>query len=215
MRNQRKYKKKQLSHLEEFIKIIESSGEDYILIGDLNAKIGCKEDGIEGNNEEQNEAGKALLNLEKVTQGTIINKTPKCKGKWTRVNTQNDNEKAILDYVMTNESVYDDIIEMKIDEEKLYRLTRYKGKEIKETDHNTIIIEINDVRQQQKRDKRVKWNTKNKNGWNLYKENTERNKDLDQTWKSKDVQKEWKEWMKIVNKILGESLVKISSKNEL
>ena len=51
---------------------------------------------------------------------------------------------------MTNESVYDDIIEMKIDEEKLYRLTKYKGKEIKETDHNTIIIEINDARQQQK-----------------------------------------------------------------
>ena len=114
--------------MEELIKRIESSGEDYILIGDLNSKIGCKEDGIEGNNEEQNEAGKALLNLEKVTQGTIINKTPKCKVKWTRVNTKNDSEKSILDYVMTNESVYDDIIEMKIDEEKLYRLTKYKGK---------------------------------------------------------------------------------------
>ena len=207
--------KKQFSHLEELIKRIESSGEDYILIGDLNAKIGCKEDGIEGNNEEQNEAGKALLNLEKVTQGTIINKTPKCKGQWTRVNTKNGSEKAILDYVMTNESVYDDIIEMKIDEEKLYRLTNYKGKEIKETDHNTIIIEINDTRQQQKRDKKVIWNTKNKDGWEIYKENTERNKDLDQTWESKDVQKEWKEWMKVVNKILGESLgkIRISDKN--
>ena len=207
--------KKQFSHLEELIKRIESSGEDYILIGDLNAKIGCKKDGIEGNNEEQNEAGRALLNLEQTTQGTIINKTTKCKGKWTRVNTQNESEKAILDYVMTNESVYDDIIEMKIDEEKLYRLTKYKGKEIKETDHNTIIIEINDARQQQKRDKKVIWNTKNKNGWKLYKENTERNKALDQTWKSKDVQKEFKEWMKVVNKILSESLgrIRISDKN--
>ena len=34
-----------------------------MLIGDLNAKIGCREDGIEGNNEE-NEAGEALLHLE-------------------------------------------------------------------------------------------------------------------------------------------------------
>ena len=34
--------KKQFSHLEELIKRIESTGEDYILIGDLNAKIGCK-----------------------------------------------------------------------------------------------------------------------------------------------------------------------------
>ena len=207
--------KKQFFHLEELIKRIESSGEDYILIGDLNAKIGCEEDGIEGNNKEQNEAGKALLNLEQTTEGTIVNKTLKCKGKWTRVNTKNDNEKSILDYVMTNESVYDDIIEMKVDEEKLYRLTKYKGKEIKETDHNTILIEINDVRQQQKREKKVRWNTKNKDGWKLYKENTEKNKDLDQTWRSNDVQKEWEKWMKVVNKILRESLgkIRISDRN--
>ena len=80
--------KKQFSYLEEHIKQIESTGEDYILVGDLNAKIGCKEDGIEGNNEGQNEAGKALLNLEQTCQGLIVNKTKKCKGKWTRVNTK-------------------------------------------------------------------------------------------------------------------------------
>ena len=208
--------KKQFSHLEELIKRIESSGEDYILIGDLNAKIGCKEDGIEGNNEEQNEAGKALLNLEQTTQGIILNKTPKCKGKWTRVNTKKDTEKSILDYVMTNESIYDDIIEMKVDEEKLYRLTKYKGKEITETDHNTIIIEMNDTRQQQKIEKKVKWNTKNTNGWKLYKEKTEKNKDLDQTWRSMDVQKEWGKWVEVMNKILAESLgkVRISNRNK-
>ena len=146
--------KKQFSHLEELIKRIESTGEDYILIGDLNAKIGCKENGIKDNNEEQNEAGKSLLHMEHTTQGIIVNKTSKCKGKWTRINTKNDKEKSILDYVMTNQSVYDDIIEMTIDEEKLYRLTKYKGKEIKETDHSTIIVEINDTRQTQKKDKK-------------------------------------------------------------
>ena len=117
---------------------------------------------------------------------------------------------------MTNESVYDDIIEMKVDEEKLYRLTNYKGKEIKETDHNTILIELNDVRQQQKREKKIRWNTKNKKGWKLYKENTEKNKELDQTWRSKDVQAEYKRWTKVVNKILRESLgkIRISDKNK-
>ena len=98
---------------------------------------------------------------------TIVNKTTKCKGKWTRVNTGNEKEKAILDSVMPNESIYD-IIDMKIDEEKVYRLTNYKGKEIKETDHNTIIVEINDSRQHQKTDKKVRWNT-NKKGWNYIK----------------------------------------------
>ena len=77
------------------------------------------------------------------------------EGKWTRINTKNEKEKAILDYVVTNESIYDDIVEMNIDEEKLYRLTNYKGKETKETDHNTIIVELNDARQHQETDKKI------------------------------------------------------------
>ena len=51
---------------------------------------------------------------------------------------------------------------MNIDEEKLYRLTNYKGKETKETDHNTIIVELNDARQHQETDKKVRWNKNNK-----------------------------------------------------
>ena len=54
---------KQFFHLQELINRIENAGEDYILVGDLNAKIGCKENGIKGNNMDQNEAGKELLNL--------------------------------------------------------------------------------------------------------------------------------------------------------
>ena len=70
-------------------------------------------------------------------------------------------------------------------------------------------MEINDIRQHQKREKKIRWNTKNKNGWTIYKENTDNNKELDQTWRSKDVQKEWKGWSKVVNKNLRESLGKI------
>ena len=54
---------------------------------------------------------------------------------------------------MTNESLYEDLIEMKIDEEKLLRLTKYKGKEIKETDHSTIIIKIEDEVVKQRKEK--------------------------------------------------------------
>ncbi|CAL4152725.1 unnamed protein product [Meganyctiphanes norvegica] len=86
-------------------KNIEGLGEEYILIGDLNSKIGNKEDGINGNNEGKNEAGKALLDLEQKVKGIIVNRTQKCKGKWTRINTQNEKEKSILDYVMTREPI--------------------------------------------------------------------------------------------------------------
>ena len=110
--------KEQFSHIKELIKTIENSGEDYILIGDLNAKIGNKEDGIKGNKEGKNNAGKALLKLEEEVKGVIVNKTRKCNGLWTRVNTQKENEKSVLDYVLTNENIFEDTKEMKIDEEK-------------------------------------------------------------------------------------------------
>merc|ERR1739842_236114 len=119
--------------------------------------------------------------------------TRKCKGLWTRVNTQKENEKSVLDYVLTNESIFEDIKEMKIDEEKLYRLTKYKGREIKETDHNTMIIEINDEVIKQKKEKQYRWNTKSKKGWLNYEKDTENNKELDSTWKNdKNIPKEWK-----------------------
>ena len=75
--------KDQFEYIEELIQNIEQSGEDYILIGDLNAKIGNKENRISGNKEETNRAGKALLSLERKANGIIVNKTEKCKGKWT------------------------------------------------------------------------------------------------------------------------------------
>jgi len=100
----------------------------------------------------------------------IVNKTIKCEGKWTRVNTKNVNEKSILDYVFTNINLYEDIINMKIDEDRLHKLTKYSGKEIIETDHNTITVEINDDKPNQKREKIKAWNTKSRKGWLYYQE---------------------------------------------
>ena len=53
----------QFSYLEELIQNIENAGEDYILIGDLNAKIRNKENGIKDNNEDIKLTGKAFLHL--------------------------------------------------------------------------------------------------------------------------------------------------------
>ena len=56
---------------------------------------------------------------------------------------------------------------------------------------------------------------KNKKGWKIYKEITENNADLDETWRGDDIEKEWENWSKIVNKILKESLgnIRITEKN--
>ena len=125
--------REQFTLIENIIENIEKEGEDYILIGDLNAKIGREKNGIKGNNESKNEAGKALLNLEQRREGVIVNKTIKCEGKWTRVNTKNINKKSILDYVFTNINLYEDIINMKIDEDRIHKQNTAEKKLLKLT----------------------------------------------------------------------------------
>ena len=110
---------------------------------------------------------------------------------------------------MTNENLYEDVTRMKIDEEKLFRLTKYKRRNIKETDHNTIIIEINDEIKKQKRDQQRRWKTYSKQGWEKFKDTTEEHPELDNTWKTNNIQKEWNNWLKITNRILQESFGKV------
>ena len=115
---------------------------------------------------------------------------------------------------MTNENVYEDITEMEIDEEKVYRLTKYKGKEIKETDHNTIFIKIKDDIAKQRKEKQHIWKTNNKESWDNYKSITEDNEELDQTWiNEKDVNRNWREWKDTVHNILNTTLGKIRITN--
>ena len=54
-----------------------------------------------------------------------------------------------------------------------------------------------------------------KKGWKIYKEITENNADLDETWRGDDIEKEWENWSKIVNKILKVSLgnIRITENN--
>ena len=80
--------------------------------------------------------GKRLINLTNNFNLKILNKSPKCKGKWTRVNTKNENEKSIINYALCIQALYTNLITITIDES--YKLN---GKS--KTDHNSIIIKIN------------------------------------------------------------------------
>ena len=68
----------------------------------------------------------------------IVNETVKCQGKYTRVNTAIEEEKSVIDYVIVNQSSYENVENMIIDEENNYKLS---GK--KPTDHNTIVVTFN------------------------------------------------------------------------
>ena len=84
--------------------------------------------------------GRRLINLTNNLNLKILNKSPKCKGKWTRINTKNENEKSIIDYTLSTQALYTNINAIIIDEEENYKLN---GKS--KTDHNSIIIEINKI----------------------------------------------------------------------
>ena len=73
---------------------------------------------------------------------------------WTRQNRNIPEEKSIIDYVITTESMATHINEVIIDEQGTHRI---KGK--KESDHNTIMVEFNtNIIKEEKTIKRWKLN---------------------------------------------------------
>ena len=80
-------------------------------------------------------------------------------GLWTRQKRTNPNEKSIIDYILTTENISNNIRELNIDEKGTLRL---KGR--KESDHNTITLEI-DTRIPKTETKTTKWKLDNKQGW--------------------------------------------------
>ena len=90
-----------------------------------------------------------------------MNNEPLCSGKWTRINTNNQNQKSILDYVICTSPLKHYIQKMIINEEKNYRL---KG-----SDHNTIMLTIN-KRLNQKNKLNEIWKSNEKTDWKKYEE---------------------------------------------
>ena len=115
--------------LNEEIAEMKADGE-ILLAMDGNAKIGILGEPISRN-------GSLLLRVVEDNDLTIMNKSVKCKGKVTRENTKNAEEKSAIDYIITSKSIEEWIENMVIDEEGTAKI---RGKT--ESDHNTIIIDL-------------------------------------------------------------------------
>ena len=83
-------------------------------------------------------------------------------GNWTRVKRKDTNEKSIIDYVIMTDNIASTTKYLKIDEIGTHRL---KGKA--ETDHNTMVIEL-DLIYTNKIHTETIYNTKNKKKWNEF-----------------------------------------------
>ena len=93
----------EFTQLEAIMKKFTSKKSQILLIGDFNAKIGDSQNGIKGGDKSITRNGKLLIDLVNNCKLIIVNKTDLCKGKWTRINTKNENERSIIDYLIVSE----------------------------------------------------------------------------------------------------------------
>ena len=116
---------KEMSSLETDILQIKEEGGEIILMVDFNIKI------VQGSSRDSMLLNKVVEDCNLV----VLNKTDKCQGTWTRVNTKNEKEMSVIDYIITTNEMYNNVKDMIIDKEGCYKV---KGKN--ESDHNTIIL---------------------------------------------------------------------------
>ena len=142
-----------------------------LLLDDLNAKIGNGVQGIRNGDPKITPNGKRLVNLANNLNLKILNRSPKCEGKWKRINTKNENEKFIIDYTLCTQTLYTNINTIIIDEEENYKLN---GKS--KTDHNSIIIEINKIASTLKmKIDNYHWEINSNTNWTRFRETMQNN----------------------------------------
>ena len=132
-----------------------------MLLGDFNAKIGNDEHGII-NGEPYKSRNDALLRviIKHLNLEILNNKVT--EGKWTRINSNNINEKSIIDYINFNNKLTKHIAEVIIDEKQDFILTG------KKTDHNTIFLKIAAEPKVPNREKIKIWKINEKINWKTY-----------------------------------------------
>ena len=112
-------------------------------------------------NQTENSNGKKLQRI--IDNNSLIPISTKAHyGLWTRVNRNNTEERSVIDYIITTETIERNTTSLIIDKEGTLRI-----KEKKESDHNTILMAIK-VNNPRKREYITKWKLENKEGWNQF-----------------------------------------------
>ena len=132
------------SALEEEITKAELGGKSILLSFDANSKLGSE--WISNDPHKQSPNGKLLaVILERHALIVVNGIKEKCQGTITRLRTTvKGTEKSAIDLVIISKDIVDELVDLKIDEEREHNLTSFTRKGIapKFSDHNSLISNL-------------------------------------------------------------------------
>ena len=187
-----------------------------IIIGDMNAHVGNDSMGIPENTNIISRNGTKLRDLNTRRQLTLMNASNKCKGLWTREDP--NGTKSAIDLVLANEEMQPIIKRMTIDEEGEWKLSRYRKilgeQQEKQTDHNTIIVELN-LSRGITTTKTTIWNLRNEEALNKFSKLTE-DIEMRETWDgSGDPDTKYNRWERQLKETMYTCFKRITIKNKI
>ena len=208
------------SKIDQEIKSSKLAGAMVCLEMDANAKLGSRI--IKGDPKEQSRNGRHLEHIVVENDLVVVNAKDICKGAITRYRkTINSEEKSILDYFIVCKRFYSMVKSMVVDEDRAFALTKYSGrtgiKNVKESDHNTLIMELNINWKNvydEPADRIEIYNFKNKKEFERFEKLSDENTALKSLFndENEDLEKSSLKWLKAVNQIISSSFSKIRLK---
>ena len=123
-----------------------ASGDEMLIMGDLNARIGEGETGIVALNDSAN--GRQLSELIEKHSLKVANFHQNCTGKWTRIQACRDGtvKKSTLDYILIQQTLFEKLTNVVIDEDKIlcpYRIASSKGRRCTVySDHCVLVADL-------------------------------------------------------------------------
>ena len=123
------------------------AGKGFLLQGDLNATLGPNI--IKGDPNPQTGNGKLFECFLKTYNITVVNSLSLCKGSITRQRrfVNKPSEQSIIDFYAVCPRVLNYVKQMEIYNDRHYIVTNYtqvkKGGKAIDTDHNTLLLELN------------------------------------------------------------------------
>ena len=203
--------------LDEEIKSAKMAGTMLCIQMDANSKLGPEY--VPGDPKQMSKNGKHLAKVIDENELIVVNGTQKCTGVITRYRrTVNSTEESVIDFFIVCRQFYSLVNSLLIDENRIFTLTKFStrnGKKcIKESDHNTLVLNINtkwSSKIYEKQDRIEIYNYNNKEDFERFIEETNDNEDLRNCFNDsqENINVACNNWLTILHSLIRKSFKRI------